>query len=101
VHKLLTQFATVANQKPHRKQLIDESLNLWNNIISTGGEFDDGGFSFHTNINFINKDSNSLKQLSHYVDQLYLIHQSEKADEANTMRQLDSLLVAPPLDTVK
>jgi hypothetical protein len=101
VHKLLTQFATVANQKPHRKQLIDESLNLWNNIISTGGEFDDGGFSFHTNINFINKDSNSLKQLSHYVDQLYLIHQSEKADEANTMRQLDSLLVAPPVDTVK
>ncbi len=101
VHKVLTQFATVASQKPYHKEFIDESLNLWNNIISTGGEFDDGGFSFHTNINFVNKDSNSLKQLSHYFDQLYLIHQSEKADDANTMRQLDSLLIGPPLDTVK
>ncbi|HZW70646.1 MAG TPA: hypothetical protein VFF57_07205, partial [Hanamia sp.] len=66
-----------------------------------GGEFNDGGFSFHTNINFINKGSNSLKQLSHYIDQLYLIHQQEKAEQANNMSQLDSLLVVPPVDTVK
>jgi len=101
VHKLLAQFSALANEKPHRKELIEQSLNLWNNIISTGGEFNDGGFSFHTNINFINKDSNSLKQLSHYIDQLYLIHQQEKAEHTNNMSQLDSLLAAPPVDTVK
>lgn len=81
--------------------MIDQSLNFWNNIISTGGEFNDGGFTFHTNVNLMNKDSNSLPQLSNYLNKLYVIHEKEKADNLNMDQRLDSLLVPPPVDTVK
>jgi hypothetical protein len=101
IHKLLSQFSSVADKKPNRKAMIDQSLNFWNNTISTGGEFKDGGFTFQTDINLINKDTNSLKQLSNYLDQLYTIHESEKADTSANNLRLDSLLVAPPVDTVK
>jgi len=101
IHKLLSQFSSVANKKPNRKAMIDQSLNFWNNIISTGGEFNDGGFTFQTDVNLINKDTNSLKQLSNYLDQLYTIHESEKSDTSTNTLRLDSLLVAPPVDTVK
>lgn len=101
IHKLLSQFSSVADKRPNRKAMIDQSLNFWNNIISTGGEFKDGGFTFQTDINLINKDTNSLKQLSNYLDQLYTIHESEKADTSVNNLRLDSLLVAPPVDTVK
>jgi hypothetical protein len=101
IHKLLSQFSSVANEKPNRKEMIDQSLNFWNNIISTGGDFNDGGFTFQTDINLMNKDTNSLRQLSTYLNQLYTIHESEKADESTMNQRLDSLLVPPPVDTVK
>ncbi|MEO8822584.1 MAG: DUF4836 family protein [Ginsengibacter sp.] len=101
IHKLLSQFSTVADKKPNRKEMIDQSLNFWNNIISTGGEFNEGGFTFHTDVNLMNKDTNSLKQLSNYLSQLYVIHEKEKSDNLNRNERLDSLLVPPPVDTVK
>lgn len=101
LHKLLSQFSSVANNKPNRKEMIDQSLNFWNNIISTGGEFNDGGFTFHTDINLIKKDSNSLPQLNNYLNQLYVIHEKQKADTSTNNLRLDSLLVPPPVDTVK
>ena len=101
IHKLLSQFSTVAEKKPNRKEMIDQSLNFWNNIISTGGEFNDGGFTFHTGINLVNKDANSLQQLNTYLNTLYAIHQKEKADNSNIEQRLDSFLLPPPIDTVK
>lgn len=100
VHKLLSRFSLLDIKKPGRRKMIDQGLNFWNNIISTGGEFNSGGFTFQTNINLMNKDTNSLKQLTNYLNQLYDIHEAEKSDTLNT-HQLDSLLVAPPIDTVK
>lgn len=101
IHKLLSQFSSVANKKPNRKEMIDKSLNFWSNIISTGGEFNDGGFTFKTDVNLINKDSNSLPQLSNYLNSVFIIHEKEKADSSTNNLRLDSLLVAPPVDTVK
>jgi hypothetical protein len=101
IHKLLSQFSTRESKKPGREKMIDESLNFWNNIISTGGDFNNGGFTFQTDINLINKDTNSLRQLSTYLNQLYTIHESEKADASGMDQRLDSLLVPPPVDTVK
>ncbi len=101
IHKLLSQFSSLSIKKAGRKEMLDQSLNFWNNIIATGGEFNDGGFTFHTDINLMNKDTNSLQQLSNYLNQLYIIHESEKADTSNMARRLDSLLVPPPADTVK
>jgi hypothetical protein len=97
IHKILSQFSTLSSDSDH-KAMLDQSLNTWNNIISYGGDFNDNAFKFHSEINLINKDSNSLKQLNHYLDQLSLYHESKKD---KSTKRLDSLLVPPPIDTVK
>jgi len=101
LHKLLSQFSSWDMSKPGRKEILDQSLNTWNNVISTGGEFNDGGFTFKTEVNLVNKDSNSLQQLSKYFNQLFLIHEKTKTETGNITHRLDSLLVPPPVDTVR
>lgn len=101
IHKLLSQFSSWNMSKPGRKEMLDKSLDTWNNIISTGGEFNKGGFIFNTEVNLVNKDRNSLQQLSNYLNQLFLIHEKEKTEKSNSTALPDSLLVPPPADTIK
>ncbi|MDE3181811.1 MAG: DUF4836 family protein [Bacteroidota bacterium] len=101
IHKLLSQFSSWNMSKPGRKEMLDKSLDTWNNIISTGGEFNKGGFIFNTEVNLVNKDRNSLQQLSNYLNQLFLIHEKEKTETSNSTALPDSLLVPPPADTIK
>jgi hypothetical protein len=72
-------------------------LNTWNNLIASGGEFKDNGFTFHAEINLINKDTNSLNQINNYLDEMYRINEARKD---RSTAKLDSLLVPPPIDTV-
>jgi hypothetical protein len=78
--------------------MLDESLKMWNNIIASGGDFKDNAYTSHTEINLINKDTNSLKQLNHYFNEMYKLEEAQKKESTRT---LDSLLVPPPIDTVK
>ncbi|HUZ59823.1 MAG TPA: DUF4836 family protein [Hanamia sp.] len=98
IHKILSQFATTESANADDKAMLDKSLNMWNNITAYGGDFKDNAFTFHTEINLINKDTSSLKQLSDYINAMYKINEAKK-DENNN--KLDSLLVPPPIDTVK
>jgi hypothetical protein len=98
INKILLQFSMIHSDNDDRKAMLDQSLKTWDNIISSGGEFKDNGFIFHTEINLINKDTNSLKQLNNYFNQMYNLEEARK--EQSTQR-LDSLLVPPPHDTVK
>lgn len=98
INKILSQFSTLNSDKNDRKAMLDESLKTWDNIISSGGEYKENAFAFHTEVNLINKDTNSLKQLNHYFNQMYNLEEARK--EQSTQR-LDSLLVPPPHDTVK
>ena len=63
---------------PDHKQIMDESLNLWNNIYVTTGDFKDGALTGHTEINFIDQNTNSLKQLNHYFDTIAKVYKGEK-----------------------
>jgi len=97
IHKILTEFSTLKTDHADRKEMLNQSLNTWNNIIASGGEFKDNGFTFHAEINLINKDTNSLKQLNNYLDEMYRINEARKD---RSTAKLDSLLVPPPIDTV-
>src|SRR6185312_5026542 len=97
INKILSQFSNLNAGKNDRKAMLDESLKTWDNIISSGGEYKDNGFAFHTEVNLVNKDTNSLKQLNNYFNQMYNLEEARK--EQSTQR-LDSLLVPPPHDTV-
>lgn len=98
LHKIISAFATTQTDRANEKAMLDLSLNTWENILADGGDFKNGGFQFHTEINLVNKDTNSLKQLNNYFNEMHKLSEAEKND--NTTR-LDSLLVPPPTDTVK
>jgi hypothetical protein len=46
------------------------SLQMWQDIVITGGEYKNGALSAEVELNLVNKSTNSLKQLSAYFDQL-------------------------------
>jgi len=43
---------------------------MWNNVYITGGEYKDGGIVTNGEVNFRDKNTNSLKQLNKYFDDI-------------------------------
>jgi hypothetical protein len=52
------------------KAALTESVKLWEDILFTYGELGNGAMSSHCEINFVDKNTNSLKQLNQYADKL-------------------------------
>ncbi len=52
------------------KAALDESRKMWEDILMTGGEFKDGAFTSQFDINLVDKNTNSLKQLNQYIDRI-------------------------------
>lgn len=98
IHQLLSGLSSMTSSSPDEKGLMDQSLKTWKNIIATGGEIKDNAFTFHTEINFIDQQANSLKQLNNYLNEMYKINEERKQQ---TNKRLDSLLTPPPTDTIK
>ena len=98
--KILSAFTTETNNKPDAKAMMDQSLKIWNNLYMYGGDYNDGAFTAHTEINLVDQNTNSLKQLNAYFDGMFQLHEAKKARNSNG-RNLDSLLTPPPIDTVK
>lgn len=46
------------------------SLQMWQDIVITGGEYKNGALSGEIELTLVNKNTNSLKQLSAYFDQV-------------------------------
>src|SRR5215204_749 len=54
------------------------SLQMWQDLVITGGEYKNGALSGEIELNLVNKNTNSLKQLSAYFDQLSRIMKAKK-----------------------
>jgi len=103
IHKILSALSTEKMDDPDHKQIMDESLNLWNNIYVTTGDFKDGALTGQTEINLIDQNTNSLKQLNHYFDTIAKVIKEKKDKEKSEMKtpeSTDSLMIPPPIDTV-
>lgn len=98
IHQLLLGFSSTRVNDPNEKDLLDQGLKTWKNITASGGEFKDNGFTFHTEINFVDQQTNALKQLNNYLDEMYKISEVRKLQ---SNKKLDSLLTPPPSDTVR
>ncbi|MEO9004341.1 MAG: DUF4836 family protein [Ginsengibacter sp.] len=98
IHQFLSGLSSMPVNDQNEKDFLDKSLNTWKNIIASGGEFKDNGFRFHTEINFVDLQTNALKQLNNYMDEIYKISEARK-QQSN--KKLDSLLTPPPSDTVR
>ena len=59
------------------------SLQMWQDVIMTGGEYKNGALSGEVELNLVNKSTNSLKQLSTYFDQLSKIIKEKRNQDKN------------------
>ena len=100
IHKILSALSTEKMNDSDHKQIMDASLNLWNNIYVTTGDFKDNALTGHTEINFIDQSTNSLKQLNHYFDAIAKVVKEKKDKEKSEINTTDSTMVPPPIDTV-
>ena len=97
INQILTKSNNTVASDSTAGQMLQKSIGMWQNIISKGGEAKDGAIEFETNVNLVDKNTNSLKQLNNYIDQMY---QLEKKRRSSSTASVDSLLVPPPVDTV-
>lgn len=51
-------------------EMTEASLNMWQDITGTGGEFKDKYSEAEFEINLVDKNTNSLKQLNQYIDKM-------------------------------
>lgn len=100
LHKVLTTLAAEKTDNSWKKALLDESVNFWNNITLKGGDIKDDAITSEIEINLVDQNTNSLKQLNTYLDKMFKINESRKSQNIHAKR-LDSLLTPPPIDTVK
>ena len=52
------------------KAAMDLSLNMWQDIIMTSGGEKSGAYTGEVEINLVDKNTNSLKQLNKYLDSI-------------------------------
>jgi hypothetical protein len=100
IHKILSLISAQKISNADDELIMNESLKLWNNIYMTGGEFKKDGIEGNTEINFMDQNINSLKQLNHYFDVLAKVEMAKKEKEKSETNPADSLIMQPPIDTV-
>lgn len=88
VQKILSSIpGNIANDSSATK-IIAESKKLWENVYSVGGEYKDDGIIGTTEINLLDKKTNSLKQLNQYADTIYVeVEKKLLMDEDKSMKE--------------
>lgn len=66
----ILKTSEAASTDSSTKVVLAESVKMWQDILATGGEINDGAMSSHFEINLVDKNTNSLKQLNQYADKL-------------------------------
>jgi hypothetical protein len=99
IHKILTGLPSNMGDDSTANKIIDESEKMWENLYSTGGEFKDGGVVMTSEINLVDKNTNSLKQLNHYFDLIYAEIRKKEA-MSNKAEDIDNVM-PPIIDSMK
>ncbi len=67
----------------------DASIKMWDNLYISGGNFKDGGITQHWEINLIDKNTNSLKQLNTYSSVMGSINEKRQAKNMDKWKNED------------
>jgi hypothetical protein len=100
LNKILTATGSknLAKMDTAARQGYDLSLATWQDIVGYGGEYKDKAIVFDFEVNFVDKNTNSLKQLNQYADRMYTLHQESKKRMAAINSEWDMVdtTMAPP-----
>ncbi len=75
--------------------MYDASVKIWDNLLISGGKFKDGGVTQHVEVNLLDKNTNSLKQLNSYLGTIANIQEKKKAN--NNMDWMKEDATAPAM----
>jgi hypothetical protein len=78
VQKILQAAKTgTASKDTSALAALDASIATWQDVTGYGGEFKDKALVFHAEINMVDKNTNSLKQLNTFIDHIYKAMESQ------------------------
>lgn len=75
ISKLFTGMGT-STRDSSEQAAYDASIKMWQDALMTGGEFKDGAFISEAEVNLVDKNTNSLKQLNQYIDKMAGIYKN-------------------------
>ncbi|MEP6674813.1 MAG: DUF4836 family protein [Ferruginibacter sp.] len=82
------------------KEEFNTSLKFWQDIYIRGGKISDGGMTQSIEINLMDKNTNSLKQLNSYFGKMGQLEKARQKDMEDHFRLEDEKTIAPKADTV-
>lgn len=81
--------------------IADQAVKVWENIIFYGGEYKGDATISHAEINFVDKNTNSLKQLNNFIS-FMVVQEREKMKRFNDdIMTPDSVIVVPAPAPIK
>jgi Domain of unknown function (DUF4836) len=93
---IMKAFEKEATKDSSAKVAYDASLKIWDNIYMKGGNYDDGGMNSTIEIDLMDKNTNSLKQLNQYLGLLSKIKmEKDKTVNAKIEEITNDVLNAP------
>lgn len=80
----------------------DASVKMWDNLYYKGGNFTDGGIAHTIEVNLVDKNTNSLKQLNQYAAIMALLHHDRKdknevKQATRTDNRMDTMVSVKPI----
>ncbi|MGC4102252.1 DUF4836 family protein [Ferruginibacter sp.] len=82
------------------KVVYEASLKTWDNVYMKGGEYEDGGITQTAEINFMDKNTNSLKQLNQYTGLVGKVALEEKKKHQEEIVKEPEVITYPPLSAL-
>jgi hypothetical protein len=70
LQKAMKPFLNADTANKSANYLLEESIKLWQDVTMIGGEIKDGHMTGSFDINFVDKNTNSLKQLNQYFNKI-------------------------------
>ncbi len=101
LQRILKFSATMAKDSS-AKAAVDESLKMWQDITGKGGDYKDKAVEFEFEVNLVDKNTNSLKQLNQYIDKLAGLMMMRHEEMRNAMMKemkemkMEEMKEAPP-----
>jgi Domain of unknown function (DUF4836) len=80
LQKLTGMHPAFGNADTSSKTGAANTLNIWEDMIATGGDYKDKATHFDFEINFIDKNTNSLKQINQYFDKMHAMKKERIGD---------------------
>jgi Domain of unknown function (DUF4836) len=80
------------------KAAMTASVNMWQDAIATGGAYKDKALDFEFEINLVDKNTNSLKQLNQYINTMYKIQSEKKKKYMDYDNSADTIAAPPGVD---